>query len=314
MSLEDLAQRFATLEQRLAEEEKRTKTLAETNQKLAEELQAATGANAPRAPLYIQRERKLPVFTGPPSGPNGLEIEEWVLDMRAHLAMRRDLTEARKAALVLEQLEGQPRREMRHRNDVSEEAENVFKVLLDLFSSAGVGATVAGLKEKFFTRRQGSAETVIDFSHALLKLQSQVLARDQSRPLVDAELMERFALGVRDRQLSRDLLRFMESHPSLSYIDLRDKALQWSGGEATVVRAAVAEEKVQVSQELLATITQQIRKELQLASGIPKVTPGKKGQLRCFKCGGTGHFRRDCPMKKESQPEVASLGPPKVEN
>jgi hypothetical protein len=311
---EDLEQKIADLEGKLGKaaehEQNLQEEIATLRSKIVEanqrsETSGRSGMTAPPTPgptaFYVQRERKLPTFAGPPKESAGLEAEEWVLDMRAHLATRTDLPETKKAGIVLDQLEGRPRREMRHRGDECTTPEGIFKVVLDLFSKAGVGTTVSGLKEKFFMRRQGAEESVLDYSHSLLQLQSQVKARDPKRPILEAELKERFAAGLRESQLRRDLLRLVEEDATLSYMALRDKAIQWSRGEAVPVRTSSKEEKVTPPEGLVEEITRRIRAELQLADKATAKTSKKKRTLKCYQCGDVGHFKRNCPKRKTEE-------------
>lgn len=315
-AVEDLKEEIKVLQGKLAK-------AAQHEEEMREKLEAATTgqhepAAVPVAPgmVYIQRERKLPMFSGPPKESAGLEAEEWVLDMRAHLATRGDLAEVKKAGIVLDHLEGRPRREMRHREEECKTAEGIYKVVLNLFSRAGVGTTISGLKEKFFIRKQGHDESLLDYSHALLQLQSQVKARNPNRPLVDLELKETFASGLLDNQLRRDLLRVLDEDATISYVDLRDKAIKWSRGEVQQVKATSREEKVTPSDHLVEEITRKVRLELGMGDKQRKTAgPTKKRQFKCYKCGETGHFKRDCPKKKASQPAAAEDSPSqKAEN
>ena len=87
-------------------------------------------------------------------------------------------------------------------------------------------------QEAFYTRIQQPGETLLDYSLALVKLFSKLSKRQPSlSTLTNETLKGRFASGVRDVSLQREMRRVEFDDSRMSFWEFRDRAVSWIGKE-----------------------------------------------------------------------------------
>ena len=260
--------------------------------------------------MYIAAQRKISCFKGQPSSSGDPTVHEWISDVKSHLKMRQ-LSKVEEAAFILENLSGKARQEIYGRGDsVMSEPETIFSVLSRVF---GDGDSSAQLQQKFFSYQQGPDEDLQTCSLNLVEIYDRMASLDQMfLANRDSNLKNRLAEAVYDENLQREIRRLSMESPNLSFFDTRDQILKWMGSsgmkprnmkkvvschemaESSIqVELKAQAEKIDLQQKLLERITKQL--ENQSYGGRSRPQHKDKNDRKCWICGSTEHFRRNCP-------------------
>ena len=263
-------------------------------------------------PLYLAASRKLERFRDKPEKQSDMTVQEWVADIKGHLASRQ-LPPADQAAFIVDHLVGKARQEILGRGeDVSRDPKRILEILTRVF---GDGDTLPLLQQRFFAYRQ-SNEDLLSCSLALVALYDRIVEQDHSfRACRNSSLKGRLAEAVEDEGLRRELRRLNMECPGLSFFDARDRAMEWLGTtDHHRPKQRAREVSFQETQaEMLGMIReqgQQIQQQQQQLQAVME-TLGEKtvgatakhwgkridAQRVCWGCGVAGHFRRDCPQQ-----------------
>ncbi|XP_038053692.1 uncharacterized protein LOC119737425 [Patiria miniata] len=259
--------------------------------------------------IYVASGRRLERFRGIPEKSSDPTIEEWVSDVRCQLAARQ-LKEDESGAFILDHLAGKARQEILGRGDAVTHPEEIFQILLKVF---GDGDTLPQLQQRFFSYKQASNEDLLTCSLELVKLFTRMSKLDPSIEATKGRTLKgRLAEAVRDEGLQRELRRLNIEAPTLSFFDVRDRAIEWLGcrqgnrhKEATVQEVKAADDAGGL-QSLLRKQSEQLQKQQQQIDALIKAfseTPKSwrnQGPRRCFNCRSTGHLRRQCPYPPQS--------------
>ena len=255
-------------------------------------------------PLYVT-SRKLEKFRDRPQTASDPSVHEWIGDMRAHLDGQRLSTE-QKAAVVMEHLAGRARLEVQGRGiGVASDPAEIFLVLSKVF---GDGDSLEQLMSRFFAYQQRPSEDLVTTSLELLSIFQRMVDLDRS---LDGNghkmLKDRIAEAVADEGLRRELRRLNVESPSLTYFELRDRAIHWLGNNSTpVLKKAINHEvpssctldsltqMVRDQQELFKTLAEEIKEVRSYSRGRGI---NNQGQRVCFNCNKADHMIRDCPTR-----------------
>jgi hypothetical protein len=215
-----------------------------------------------KSPVYVTRERKIDKFRG--------TDKENVVDWTDHIlsyVKGRFQTNIEKVEFILEHLEGDAKAEVKFRVTSSKASpEEVVQVLRAVFENKD---SITQLQQKFFSRNQENGESVREYSYVLMDLLGEI---NNKVPHMygdrDTVLKQRFADGVENHNLRRELRRLNSERTELKFWELRDKAMQWLEEESEgknfsrVNETAVCEattigwkELYQKQQEQLETLT-----------------------------------------------------------
>lgn len=290
---EDLKQKITELEAQLT-----------TSKEKCQQLETSS-----KSPVYISSREKVPKFNG-----KG-DVMEWIAKIQNHT--KRFTTEDDKVAFILEHLERHPRIEVRLRINTDRAASSeVLGIIREVYGSKDTGMQ---LQEKYFSRNQERDETLQDYSYALMEIMMEIQEQTSLFPDTDASLKERFAEGVKDKSLRRELRRLNLENAKLKFWELRDRALKWMEDDASTSKAKTQEmeltsvtEALTANDKLMQLIQDQQKKleELSLAVGditkkmsTPSGTSqtGNRGSITCFYCKGPNHIAKDCQKKKRKE-------------
>ena len=92
--------------------------------------------------------------------------------------------------------------------------------------------TVGAAREACYTRILQPGETLLDYSLALVKQFCKLSTRQPNQTaLRDETLKSRFAAGVRDLHLQREMRRLELDESRMYFWEFRDRAISWLGKE-----------------------------------------------------------------------------------
>lgn len=287
--------------------------------KLQEELQklklqgASQACNNEKVPpvLYVSADRQIRRF----GGDDG--IDEWISDVQSLLADRAHQTPREKLQTVIKYTHGAARMELVSREDI-ETAEDAFQVLRGVFGDVG---SQASQKRKFFSRVQKGGESLLEYSHELIRLLQTwkgIGKTDKQETLIS-----QFIEGVGDVDLRRELHRRSREVPE-TFVSLRDWAVRWERQGTSVRKADGRAQRAEVHEQgasaanspSLSLILEALHKQGQLVTTLltqqeeqnrtlnrlldNQSRPGPQSRQRwspgCFVCGATDHFKRNCPQ------------------
>ena len=286
--------------------------------------EARTQLPAPPPPqrVYVQRERRFRKLCGQPQTPEDPDVDDWAADMASHLKASL-LSDHEGLHFVLDHLSGAAGLEVRFREPRT--AEEALRIVQRVFGDVD---TVGAAQEAFYTRIQQPGETLLDYSLALVKLFSKLSKRQPNlMALRDETLKGRFAAGVRDIHLQREMRRLELDESRMSFWEFRDRGISWLGKETprkvtsqNVVSALpgattdssgilklleAQQQQMQQMQDLLAKQQQQLDNVCYPRSWESRRQPRRgynaKGERICFLCGSEDHLSPNCPKKQDNQ-------------
>lgn len=293
-------------------QEDRIKRLEE---ELAKAKEKGAGEMTSRWPVFIHSKEKMK-FSG-----KG-DVQEWIQHIMPTL--QRFPSEPEKVAFILENLERPARLEVRLRVRTDKAtSEEIFTVLKEVY---GIKDNIFQLQQKFFMRTQEAKESLDDYAYALMEilLTTQEHQKDVFRDK-EATLKERFAEGVRDTSLRRELRRLNLENKTLQFWELRDRAKAWlkdaergapakqtfsNEVDVTAVAECAALSEASSSSPSLWKVMEEQKKQLEeLTNAVSRLTlnrntPGRrnpsqgKSSIQCYYCKKPGHLQRNCFKKK----------------
>lgn len=279
-------------------------------------------------PMVINRDKKISNFSGK-------EVEEWIDSVQNYV--ERLPTEPQKVRFIVDHLDRHPKAEIRLRiNTDKATSKEVFKVLAEVFSDRD---TTVQLQQKFFSRDQKKDETLVNYSCELMEMMINLKSKAPKIFIdTDSILKERFAEGVKDVQLRRELRRLNTEQPTLMFWELRDRAASWIEEDApTKVGHIRSQETVTTSEAVMTDMMKLLedhKKQLQeLSAAMIELKTDRSGnrrwqgggatrtenqrgsnaQFTCHYCKGPNHIARNCFKRKRdirlgNQQQAPQLG------
>ena len=262
--------------------------------------------------LIVNSPRRIDRFRDKPQSSSDPQLTEWIGDCKSHLSSR-GITGSEAAAFVIENLGGKARQEVVGRQSRYNSPDEIYKILLSVF---GDGHSLGQLRTKFYSYVQKANEDLITCSLNLAQLYKRIEVLDPSASAQkDVILKERLSESVSDESLQRELRRLNTESPSLTFFDLRDRALKWIGTSAGIKKASI---KSMDCNDTLAQVLQNQGKKLEeLATALDRLkqnsgsrnqqqrrkpedkNKGRDSQGRrvCYKCKSLNHRYADCPER-----------------
>ncbi len=289
---------------------------------------------ATKVTKVIKKERKLKVFEGT-DGPSSFRA--WREEAEAALETL-GYTGEEAARHLFDYLGTDVKREIKlaHGESAKSSAENLLEALRSIY---GDKRTLAQRRTAFHNCRQHVDETILTFSHRLLGELEAMTELDKSiQDKAQTKMVkEQFTENVRDRQLRWELKK--KNDNNITFKDLRQVAIEWSeqvsdsslsDGRSFKSRAARADdmalpqascgsnssidpviearfqkiegqlgEQSSALQTVLAQQQQMIDQLREIKVGSARGGRGFSSNRNCFLCGEPGHFKVNCPNKKE---------------
>lgn len=171
--------------------------------------------------VVIPKDLKCPTF----NGKSDMGIVEWVEEAQA-CARARHLPVAEQALFILDHLEGEVKEEIKFRP--REEQRDPARILAILKELYGCNQSYVILQQTFFSRHQQEAETLQEFSLALMALMAR--AEQQAPggiPNANILLRDQFTEHVLDSTLRREHKQLVHRQPTITLLELRGEAIRW---------------------------------------------------------------------------------------
>lgn len=203
-------------------------------------------------PYVYTRERKIAVFS------SDCDVSDWVRTVQAHVESRFK-EEKERTSFVLEHLSSAARTEVRF--ELGEKSSS-GEILDFILTSFGVKDTVIELQRTFYNREQRPEETLREYMLALMEIMNTILLKEKSFTKERSKMLKfKFAEGVMDVSLRRELKRLNEERESLSANELRQHATAWMESSSPVapVSAVSAASSASVNGDLLSRLSAQER-------------------------------------------------------
>ncbi|XP_071849169.1 uncharacterized protein [Apostichopus japonicus] len=306
-AMKDLQRQLDALAESLEHEK------AKREEKLAER-------EAPNTVYVLEKERKIRAF----SGTEGPSVSSFREDIQAALKVRR-LSDTDAADFILAHLEGAARQEMRHQpSEVTLDPDLILQKLSDTF---GDRRTLGSLMREMCNKVQREEETIAEFAFKLMSLADQ-LKKVPGAPDAEQAIKEQFRDGLLDGVLRREIKKALIQDPDVSFIKLRDWALDMAEEDRDLPRrrvrkpvSAVEADTTQITKALVDLTTAvksqaEVMEALQIQqSGIlsrldkleaQNTRPARipKKDLRCHRCQKIGHLARECRSPAPLSPAV----------
>jgi len=165
------------------------------------------------------RDRKIVKFTGKEN------IDEWIQTVKLYVDCR-TANEQEKVNFIIDHLSEDAKIELRIGIDIAKAtSDEVYTLLRDVYT---VKDTVFELQQQFYARNQLDDESLSDYSHVLMN--KLFLLQKKSPDMfhsTDEILKQRFAEGVVDLSLKRELKRVNRESEHLKFFQIRDLAHSW---------------------------------------------------------------------------------------
>lgn len=242
--MEEMTKQMKFLEDKLKQAELENKELTETSKRAATRIQ-----------VNSFKDRKIPKYDGTQ------EIEEWLRTVRSFVNSK-TVSEEEKVNYVLDHLSDEAKLEIRLEvNPLKSTVDEIYKILQNIY---GIKQSIFELQQDFYGRDQQEDESLSDYSHVLIK---KLLLLQKKDPVMykDTEtiLKQRFAEGIQDVSLRRELKRLNRESPTLNFFEVRDQAINWlkdaegkSGVTFDSLLKTVQQQQQQI-EKLTATINEQ---------------------------------------------------------
>ena len=272
--------------------------------------------------MVYSKDGKFPKLT------REVDVTEWLQSI-GDFVRNRFGDKKESVMFVMDHLEKEAKTEVRFRICLDKATlDEVLQVLHDLYGSKD---SAVQLQQQFYSRNQVAGETAQDYALDLMtKLNAIVEAQPGMYKSRDDMIKHKFAEGVLDLGLRRELRRLNEERPTLQFWEVRQHAITWVDSVVSSHQAEVSSE-VQASSEslkysdmclLLEKQQKQIEdltammKDLKDNSGISSgvgqagvVSSTKKKNIICHYCKKPGHIKANCFKLKSRKEHLNSSNP-----
>ncbi|KAL7883683.1 hypothetical protein SRHO_G00013410 [Serrasalmus rhombeus] len=285
------------------------------------------------ATIYIPRDRKLPDFSGCPTKPGDLTVEEWIASMKSAFQVMR-VPEEDQVEFAKQHLKDEAKLTVRFM--LKGEESSVKDIFDTLCQTYGDKVPIGTRLKEFYDRRQMPGETVRSYAYDLRERLSKIQHREKDRvPDAEGVLKEQLVLGLRDDFLRREMKKRLKNEEQLTFIELMQAAIIWSEEEevhgssesrsssrargVVNITAATDSSESSLTMEMLHEAIQKIaarqeelfkmvhsKEKAKFSSNQNKVKVeplrDEEGRYICYNCGEPGHTSRHCPQDREGRP------------
>jgi len=255
-------------------------------------------------PIMLTTGRHIPQFRDRPSKPGDPTLSDWIGDLKSQSKSRK-LIDKDFAMLICDSLGGRARQEILAReSDVRESPEKIFWILNKVF---GDGYDLPSAQQRFFGYKQQPNKDLITCSLDLIEIYDKIIEIDPSfTSMREQALKSQLAEAVLDEFHKREIRRLSTEFPCLSFLDVRDRIVDWIGSPIKVKQVNVqslqsssappANDLQAILKRQEAIIEKQQRQTNELLSGNERRRPN----FVCWNCGKEGHSQRQCKSRSST--------------
>jgi len=158
------------------------------------------------------------------------EFEEWAASIQQYVDAR-FMSESEKVLFILEHVEKKARTEIRFMiQEVS--TVKVKDIIVNLRTLYAFQDTLLELQQRFYSRQQSPSESMEEYASSLMIIMSRLCEKQSMSGDAKVEMIKnKFAEGIINENLKRELRRLNEERPSLTFIELRRHAEKWLQSE-----------------------------------------------------------------------------------
>ena len=267
--------------------------------------------------MVYSKDRKFVKLNG------DVDVSEWLQNI-GDFVKNRFTDEQEKVMFLMDHLEKEARTEVRFRIKLDKStAEEVMQVLRDLY---GARDSAVQLQQQFYSRNQSTGETLQEYVLDMMTRVNAIVEKQTSLYKSKDEMIKhKFAEGVLDLGLRRELRRLNEERPSLQFWELRHHAIAWEESSAVPSTSETVNE-VQASSEgmkysdmcsLLERQQKQIEDLTVMLKDLkgstverPSVAPSVRNKdIICHYCKKPGHIKANCFKLKNRRDRLNSSMP-----
>ena len=289
--MEELAARLAALEAENASIKMKLKAKEPTGSNL----------NMSSA-IYLRKECKLPTFSGQgksmPAGDFLIEMSDAIDDPT--------LSDKDKVNILKTQIQGEAYIDLCNKmtRDEMKDPVKILKAFKELFCKT---ESVEELMRSLWSCAQGSSESITDYLRKILSTHRRIRNMDPANAVSDSVLKMIFLKGVNNQTL-RLQLETLAANPDVSLDKLRDFSVayekEYGSVHTNVVTQAqtakVSSQKEDMTIQLMNKLEKsfdQLGRDVKELLAANTITNNNKS---CYACGRTGHFSRNCWLKRRN--------------
>lgn len=298
--------------------------LLEQLEQMKLELDSLRRAQSQVRVVFPPRERKVQKFSGREG--DALSFSDFLIDVKSVWDSRPDITPADKAGVIISNLEGPAREEVKCLD--AEAQRDPTKVEAALKAAFSERLSVSQLMAKYYSRKQGASETLQEYSLNLRQLARRIQSAGGVTEGIGRDV---FIENLLNKQLRHHLKQLVRGDSTLTFEGVLEAARLWeedlgeSGtGKKTNANVrhqdAVGTDPIQNQDrglaELSARVDEQQKTLAEMASALNQLVKGQgqttttrgngnltqqptrnsQGKLICYNCNKPGHIAIRCPV------------------
>lgn len=257
--------------------------------------------------LVYARDRKFPILS------KTEDFSDWIENIEKHVNLRYK-KEEEKVMFLMEHLDTVSKLEVKFRCKIDKATlSEIVKILKDIHQPS---ESLVVLQQNFYSRNQHHGESLETYATELMKQLTRITDEDPKLYKdKDKIIKEKFAEGIENIALRRELKRLNDERPSLQFWELRKHSLDWEkestrsgntkdneteGATSEAIGHNDLSEVVNKQQKQIDELTQTI-KFMKKDEENPTTYRKPTKRPTCFFCHRKGHRKADCFKFKEYQ-------------
>lgn len=274
--------------------------------------------------LVFSRDRKFEVLS------DKIDVNEWCTTVESHVKAR-FTTDVERILFITSLLDKRAKAEVKFQHNLQKATlGEILETLKLLYRSKD---TLLQLQEKFYSRNQQQGESLEEYAVSLMEVIAQICDKTKMSSTDKAKMIKsKFADGVSDVILRRELVRLNEERSTLSFLELRQHAIEWCTiGEKSDVNALSEGIKFCDIKDLLEKQQAEINslkyklnkfqssnsatnsdkpsniENVDGSKGRFSVDKSKRSSITCHYCKKLGHIKSECYKLKYKEKKEADL-------
>jgi len=153
-----------------------------------------------------------------------IDVDEWVQNVKLYVNKKFE-SELEKVSFIIDHLQEDVKIEIKLEIDPFKSTSNeLLQLLTEIY---GIKKTLLELNQEFYARKQETGEPLLSYSHELMNILVLLQKISPDKLNTDNMMKQRFAEGVQDMTLRRELRRLNRESTQFKFFELRDLAIVW---------------------------------------------------------------------------------------